>query len=163
MSSAPKRGHDDRDASVNRDAPVICCTAEILATSRSAAGRDADVDYVVMDEFHYFSDRDRGSLANSVAHAAAGTLLLDERTLGDMSAFEAQLTQLTGARTVTIKSAERPVPLEYEYQELHLHDAVKKLNDGGRAPVYVVSFAQRAAAEVAQDLMSLDFCTKEEK
>jgi superfamily II RNA helicase len=152
------------DASVNRDAPVICCTAEILANIALRSGADADVDYVVMDEFHYFSDRDRGvAWQVPLLTLPQARFCLMSATLGDMSAFEAQLTRLTGAHTVTIKSAERPVPLEYEYQELHLHDAVKKLNDGGRAPVYVVSFAQRAAAEVAQDLTSLDFCTKEEK
>jgi superfamily II RNA helicase len=152
------------DASVNRDAPVICCTAEILANIALRGGADADVDYVVMDEFHYFSDRDRGvAWQVPLLTLPQARFCLMSATLGDMSAFEAQLTRLTGARTVTVKSAERPVPLEYEYQELHLHDAVKKLNDGGRAPIYVVSFAQRAAAEVAQDLTSLDFCTKDEK
>src|SRR4051812_31162858 len=44
------------DATINRDAPLICCTAEILA---NMALRDADarVDTVVMDEFHYYADR----------------------------------------------------------------------------------------------------------
>src|SRR5262249_22122520 len=47
------------DASINRDAPIICCTAEILANLclREAAPQ---VDAVVMDEFHYYADRERG-------------------------------------------------------------------------------------------------------
>src|SRR5690606_37062444 len=48
------------DASINRDAPVICCTAEILSNIALRQGAEADVQRVVMDEFHYYGDRDRG-------------------------------------------------------------------------------------------------------
>src|SRR4030095_2846824 len=48
------------DATVNRDAPVLCGTAEVLANIALRDGADADVDDVVMDEFHWYADRDRG-------------------------------------------------------------------------------------------------------
>src|SRR5690349_7510510 len=48
------------DAAVNPDAPVICCTAEILANLALREGAGAAVDQVVMDEFHYYADPDRG-------------------------------------------------------------------------------------------------------
>ena len=47
------------DASINPDAPIICCTAEILANLALSEGRNANVGQVVMDEFHYFADPDR--------------------------------------------------------------------------------------------------------
>ena len=48
------------DASVNADAPIICCTAEILANLALREGADADIGLVVMDEFHFYADPDRG-------------------------------------------------------------------------------------------------------
>jgi len=41
------------DASVNHDAPILCCTAEILANIALREGSQADVQEVIMDEFHY--------------------------------------------------------------------------------------------------------------
>ena len=40
------------DASINADAPIVCCTAEILANIALAEGEDARANGVVMDEFH---------------------------------------------------------------------------------------------------------------
>lgn len=152
------------DATVNRDAPVICCTAEILANIALAEGADADVDYVVMDEFHYFSDKERGVAWQvpllTLPHAR---FLLMSATLGDVTAFEKVLERLTSAGVVTVKSAERPVPLDFEYAEVALHETISGLVKENRAPAYVVSFTQRACAEEAQALLSVDFCTKEEK
>jgi superfamily II RNA helicase len=48
------------DASINREAPILCCTAEILANMALCEGAAADVTDVVMDEFHFYSDPDRG-------------------------------------------------------------------------------------------------------
>ena len=48
------------DAAVNRDAPIICCTAEVLANLALREGAAADVGQVVMDEFHFYSEPDRG-------------------------------------------------------------------------------------------------------
>jgi superfamily II RNA helicase len=152
------------DATVNRDAPVICCTAEILANIALAEGQEADVDYVVMDEFHYFSDKERGvAWQVPLLTLWRSRFILMSATLGDVTAFEQLLEKHTGERTVTVHSAERPVPLAFEYQEKLLQEAVQTLVEQGRAPVYVVNFTQRGAAEAAQSLMSVDFATKEEK
>ncbi|HVW27605.1 MAG TPA: DUF3516 domain-containing protein [Polyangiaceae bacterium] len=152
------------DATVNHDAPIICCTAEILASIALREGADADVDYVVMDEFHYYSDRERGVAWQVpllvLSHAR---FLLMSATLGPTERFEKALTDLTGAETAVVTNAERPVPLDFEYRESPLHETLSELVRTGRAPVYLVNFTQRSAAEEAQNLMSVDFCSKEEK
>ncbi len=152
------------DATVNRDASIICCTAEILANIALREGAEADVDSVVMDEFHYFSDKDRGvAWQVPLLTLPQARFVLMSATLGDVSAFETLLAERTGIEVTTVRSGTRPVPLEFEYQEKMLQEATQTLVSVGRAPVYVVSFTQRGAAEAAQDLMSLDYCTKEEK
>jgi superfamily II RNA helicase len=152
------------DATVNRDAKVICCTAEILANMALSEGQDADVDYVVMDEFHYFSDKERGvAWQVPLLTLWRSRFVLMSATLGDVSAFEQVLQKHTGEAVVTVRSAERPVPLAFEYQEKLLQEAVQTLVEQGRAPVYVVNFTQRGAAEAAQSLLSVDFATKDEK
>jgi superfamily II RNA helicase len=152
------------DATVNREAPVICCTAEILSNIALGEGADADVDWVVMDEFHYFSDKERGVAWQvpllTLPHAR---FVLMSATLGDVSVFEKLLAERTGADVVTVRSAHRPVPLEFEYQEAALHEAVQSAVTHARAPVYIVNFTQRGCAETAQSLLSLDFSSKDEK
>ncbi len=152
------------DATVNRDAPVICCTAEILANLALAEGQDADVDYVVMDEFHYFSDKERGvAWQVPLLTLWRSRFVLMSATLGDVSEFEKVLTKHTGQEVITVRSADRPVPLSFEYQDKLLQEAVQTLVEQGRAPVYIVNFTQRGAAEAAQSLLSVDFSSKEEK
>src|SRR6478752_4996379 len=152
------------DATVNRDAPVICCTAEILANIALRNGGEADVDYVVMDEFHYISDKERGvAWQVPLLTLPQVRFILMSATLGDVSAYEKLLVERTGAEVVTVRSGERPVPLYFEYQEKLLQEATQTLITQGRAPVYIVNFTQRGAAETAQSLLSLDFCSKEEK
>jgi superfamily II RNA helicase len=152
------------DATVNRDAPVICCTAEILANIALRNGKDADVDYVVMDEFHYISDKERGvAWQIPLLTLPQVRFILMSATLGDVSAFERLVSGRTGAEVVVVRSVERPVPLYFEYQEKLLQEATQTLINQSRAPVYIVNFTQRGAAEAAQSLLSLDFCSKEEK
>jgi superfamily II RNA helicase len=152
------------DATVNRDASIICCTAEVLANIALAQGEQADVDSVVMDEFHYFSDRDRGvAWQIPLLTLPRARFVLMSATLGDTSEFARVLREHTGADVVTVKSVKRPVPLSFEYKEAALHEAVQSLVEQGRAPVYMVNFTQRACAESAQSLLSLDFCSKDEK
>jgi superfamily II RNA helicase len=152
------------DGSVNRDAPILCCTAEILANMALREGENAKVDDVIMDEFHYYSDRERGvAWQIPLLILKRSRFLLMSATLGEMDFFSRQLTALNGLETDIVSSAERPVPLKYEYRETPLHETVAELIDAGAAPVYLVNFTQREAAEEAQNLMSVDFCTKEQK
>ncbi|MBK9138402.1 MAG: DUF3516 domain-containing protein [Verrucomicrobia bacterium] len=152
------------DASVNRDAPILCCTAEILANIALREGADADVDDVVMDEFHWYADRERGVAWQVPLLTLPQTrFLLMSATLGDTEFFEQELTKRTGRPTAAVKSVERPVPLEFAYSEIPLAQTLEKLAAEGKAPVYVVHFTQADAAQSAQDFTSLNVCTREEK
>jgi superfamily II RNA helicase len=152
------------DATVNRDAPVICCTAEIVANMALREGKRAPVDCVVLDEFHYYADRERGvawQLPLLVLERAQ--FLLMSATMGPTESFEKALAKVTRRASVTVRGTERPVPLDFEYRQTPLHETILDLTQKGRAPVYVVNFTQRAAAETAQDLMSIDFLPKDRK
>jgi superfamily II RNA helicase len=152
------------DATVNRDAPILCCTAEILANMALRDGADADVDDVVMDEFHYYSDRERGVAWQVPLLTLKNTrFLLMSATLGEIAFFEEALTKLNGFKTVTVSSSERPVPLEHRYSDLPLATTLETLVAEKKIPVYVVHFTQLEAAQSAQDFTSINVCTKEEK
>jgi superfamily II RNA helicase len=152
------------DATVNPGAPVICCTAEILANLALREGVMAPVDDVIMDEFHYYSDSSRGwAWQVPLLTLPQARFLLMSATLGDTSFFEREITVLTGSPTVLVHSDHRPVPLEYEYNETPLEEKVEVLVETGRAPVYLVHFTQLACADSARNLMSRNFCTRAEK
>jgi superfamily II RNA helicase len=152
------------DATVNRDAPVLCCTAEVLANMALRQGAQTAVDDVVMDEFHWYADRDRGVAWQVPLLTLPHTrFLLMSATLGDVTFFSEALSALNGRATVTVKSHERPVPLEYAYSEIPLALTLDKLVAEHKAPVYVVHFTQADAADSAQDFTSLNLCTREEK
>ena len=152
------------DASVNRDAPILCCTAEILANIALREGAAANVQDVVMDEFHYYTDRERGAAWQVPLLSMPQTrFLLMSATLGDTAFFEEELTKLTKRPTATISSTHRPVPLEHAYSELPLAKTLESLAADGKTPVYVVHFTQLEAAQSAQDFTSINVCTREEK
>ncbi len=152
------------DATVNPGAPVICCTAEILANQALREGRRARVDEVIMDEFHYYSDHERGMAWQvPLLTLPQARFLLMSATLGDTGFFEKELTALTGAETVLVRSDDRPVPLEFSYSTISLEDQVEELVEAGKAPIYLVHFTQLACARTAQNLMSRNFCSKDEK
>jgi superfamily II RNA helicase len=152
------------DATVNHDAPVLCCTAEVLANIALREGADAPFDDVVMDEFHWYADRDRGVAWQVPLLTLPRTrFLLMSATLGDVTFFAETLTRLNGRPTATVKSIERPVPLEYFYSEITLAQMVETLVVEKKAPVYVVHFTQKDAAESAQSFTSLDLSSREEK
>ncbi|MGO8839322.1 MAG: DEAD/DEAH box helicase [Limisphaerales bacterium] len=152
------------DASVNRDAPILCCTAEILANIALREGAAANVREVVMDEFHYYADRERGvAWQVPLLTLPQARFLLMSATLGDTAFFEEELTRLNGRPTVTVASTDRPVPLEHAYSELPLAKTLESLVADGKAPVYVVHFTQLEAAQSAQDFTSINVCTRDEK
>ena len=152
------------DASVNADAPIICCTAEVLASIALRDGAAADAGLVVMDEFHYYADPDRGwAWQVPLIELPHAQFLLMSATLGDVSRFETDLTWRTGRPTAVISSTERPVPLVFSYSTEPLHETLAELLSTNQAPVYVVHFTQAAALEQAQALMSVNVCTRAEK
>src|SRR6266567_3145499 len=149
------------DASVNPQAPIICCTAEVLANIALRDGADADAGQVVMDEFHFYADPDRGwAWQVPLLELPRAQFVLMSATLGDMTRFEADLTWRTGRPTAVIHSAERPVPLVFSFVVEPLHETLKELLGTNQAPVYVVHFTQAAALEQAQALMSVNVCSR---
>jgi superfamily II RNA helicase len=152
------------DASVNATAPIICCTAEVLASIALRDGADADVGQVVMDEFHFYADPDRGwAWQVPIIELPRVQFVLMSATLGDVTRFEADLTRRTGRPTAVVQSAERPVPLLYNYVTTPLHETLEELLSTHQAPIYVVHFTQAAALEQAQALMSVNVCSRAEK
>ena len=152
------------DGSVNGGAPIICCTAEVLANIALRDGADADADVVIMDEFHYYADPDRGwAWQVPLIELPRAQFLLMSATLGDVTRFERDLTRRTGRPTSVIASAERPVPLTFRFVLEPLHETITELLQTGQAPVYVVHFTQAAAIEQAQALMSINVCSRAEK
>jgi superfamily II RNA helicase len=157
-------GMSTGDATVNRDAPILCCTAEILANIALREGPLAPVDDVIMDEFHYYADRERGVAWQVPLLTLPQTrFLLMSATLGDTTFFEEELTQLNGKPTSSVFSSHRPVPLECEYSEQPMERTLEELVATGKAPVYIVHFTQMDAAQSAQSFTSLNFCSREEK
>ena len=153
------------DASINAGAPIICCTAEILANQALREGEKCDVGCVAMDEFHFYADPDRGWAWQvpllTLPHAQ---FLLMSATLGDTSAIAEALSAHTGGRTVgTIADAPRPVPLSYEFVDTALEGTVELALRAGEAPLYIVHFAQDAALSSAQSLASYGVSTKEQR
>ena len=152
------------DATVNHDAPILCCTAEILANMALNEGEKLEIMDVVMDEFHYYSDRERGvAWQVPLLTLPQSRFLLMSATVGATEFFERDLTKHTGRETVTVRSTQRPVPLDFSFSTSEISTEVQKLVNEGKAPVYVVHFTQAAAASNAQNFMSLDLCSKKEK
>ncbi len=152
------------DATVNGDAPIICCTAEIVANLALREGSAAKIDDLIMDEFHYYSDRDRGvSWQIPLLTLPQTKFCLMSATIGETSRFEKELTEMTGAETVLVQSDQRPVPLEFSYSETPLEEQISELVEADRAPIYLVHFTQNSTAQTATNLVSQSFLTKEER
>ncbi|SEO94666.1 DEAD/DEAH box helicase [Trujillonella endophytica] len=155
------------DAAVNRDAPIIACTAEILANIALREGNEGigrEHPLVVMDEFHFYGDPDRGwAWQVPLLELTGAQFLLMSATLGDTTDLREDLTRRTGRPTALVASAQRPVPLHHYYATTPMHETIQELLDTRQAPVYVVHFTQASALERAQALMSVNVCSKEEK
>ncbi len=142
------------DASVNPDAPIICCTAEVLANIALREGRAADVGLVVMDEFHYYAEPDRGwAWQVPLLELPQAQFLLMSATLGDMADIRADLTRRTSRETSLVDGAERPIPLHFSWSLEPLGDTLEALVATRQSPVYVVHFTQKDAVEHATGLL----------
>ncbi|MFP7760679.1 DEAD/DEAH box helicase [Marisediminicola sp. LYQ85] len=152
------------DSAVNPDAPIICCTAEILANVALRGGASSDVDQVVMDEFHFYSDPDRGwAWQVPLLTLPRVQFVLMSATLGDVETISTDLTARTGRETAVITGVERPVPLHYSYVTTPTQETVEDLLSTGQGPVYIVHFSQAAALERAQSLTSIKVATREQR
>ncbi|MFG6444066.1 DEAD/DEAH box helicase [Microbacterium sp. P07] len=152
------------DSSVNPDAPIICCTAEILANLALRQGPEAVVDQVVMDEFHYYGDPDRGwAWQVPLLLLPRAQFLLMSATLGDVAELADDLSRRTGRATALVTGVERPVPLHFSYVRTPVHETVQELLDTRQAPIYIVHFSQAAAMERAQALSSVKVVSREQR
>ncbi len=152
------------DAAVNPEAPIICATAEILANLALREGADAAVGQVVMDEFHFYADPDRGwAWQVPLLELPRAQFLLMSATLGEVDFFARDLERRTGRSTAVVAGTERPVPLTFSYARTPITETLEELVTTHQAPVYVVHFTQAAALERAQALTSVNFATRAEK
>ena len=152
------------DVVINSEAPVICCTAEILAQDALRFGEHADIGCVAMDEFHFYSDRDRGWAWQVPLLALPHTqFLLMSATLGDVTDIANALEEHTGRAVDRVLDAPRPVPLSYEFVETPLEGTVELALRDGDAPLYIVHFSQEAALKSAQALSSYGVSSKEQR
>ena len=152
------------DAAVNPGAPIICATAEVLANHALRDRELADIGLVVMDEFHFYTEPDRGWAWQVPLLLMPDTqFLLMSATLGETAVFEEDLTRRTGRETVAITGAERPVPLEFSWALTAVHETIELLLRDDRGPVYVVSFTQASAVEQAQALTSVELVSSARK
>ncbi|PRW64319.1 DEAD/DEAH box helicase [Actinopolyspora mortivallis] len=152
------------DSSVNPDAPIICCTAEILANIALRDGDRAEVGQVIMDEFHFYSEPQRGwAWQVPLLELPQAQFVLMSATLGDVTGFRDDLTRRTGRETAVVSSAERPVPLTFRYAMTPLHETIEELLGGHQAPIYVVYFNQASAVEQAQALVSMNVASRAER
>ncbi len=152
------------DSAVNADAPIICCTAEILANLALRQGDAADVSLVVMDEFHFYGDPDRGwAWQVPLLELPQAQFVLMSATLGDVTTLAADLTRRTGRETASVTGVERPVPLHFFYETTPIHETIDDLLNTGQAPIYIVHFSQAAAMERAQALSSTKVATREQR
>jgi superfamily II RNA helicase len=152
------------DAAVNPSAPVIACTAEVLANLALREGERADVGLVVMDEFHFYGDPQRGSAWQvPIVELPQAQFLLMSATLGDVSFFERDLTRRTGRPTTVVAGTERPVPLSYSYALTPVHETLEELLSTHQSPVYVVHFTQASALERAQALTSVTVASRAQR
>lgn len=160
---ADKVGMVTGDASVNSHAPIICCTAEILANSSLTQGADDDR-LVVMDEFHYYADPERGwAWQVPLLLMPKAQFVMMSATLGKVDTIATDLQQRTGRDSARILGTERPVPLEFKYEVANLHEAVTELIKSGQTPVYLVHFSQAEAVKSAQALTSLGLIEKDRR
>jgi superfamily II RNA helicase len=152
------------DAAVNADAPILCCTAEILANVALRTGADSDLGVVIMDEFHFYADPDRGwAWQVPLLELTKAQFLIMSATLGDVSELATDLSRRTGRGTATVAEAVRPVPLHHHYALTPLHETISDLLATHEAPIYVVHFTQAAALEHAQSLTSINIATRAER
>ncbi len=152
------------DAAVNAKAPVVCCTAEVLANLALREGEDADIGQVVSDEFHFYADPERGwAWQVPLLELPQAQFVLMSATLGDVARFADDLVRRTGRESAVITSTSRPVPLSYSWAITPLHETLEELLTTHQAPVYVVHFTQAAALERAQALTSVNVATREER
>nr|WP_255447697.1 DEAD/DEAH box helicase [Schumannella sp. 10F1B-5-1] len=156
LFGAERVGMITGDTRVNPDAPILCCTAEIVANAALRQGADAPFDTIVMDEFHFYADPERGwAWQVPLITLTRARFVLMSATLGDVGAIAGDLERRSGREVGLVTGVERPVPLDFRYELTPVQEEVESLLADGLAPAYLVHFSQAAAVERAQALASV--------
>lgn len=164
LFGAERVGLATGDAAINADAPVLVCTAEVLANQALAVGVGAGVGFACLDEFHYYAERDRGwAWQVPLLELRRTQFLLASATLGDMTAIVDDLGQRSGRPVTSVTSVQRPTPLHHQWRTTSVPDTVTEAVSDGLSPVYVVHATQVAAIERAQALVSLPLTTRPQR
>lgn len=152
------------DSAVNHEAPIIVCTAEILANHALRDGAASDVGLTVMDEFHFYGDPQRGwAWQVPLIELPHCQFVLMSATLGDVSFFVEDLETRTGRPVSVIADAPRPVPLDFRWSLEPLEDTITTILEDRDAPVYIVHFTQKEALEQAQAMLGQKILTPSER
>jgi superfamily II RNA helicase len=152
------------DAAINPDAPVLVCTAEVLANHALAVGPASEFGFACLDEFHYYAERDRGwAWQVPLLELTGCQMLLASATLGDMAAITTDLEQRSGRSVTNVTSVQRPTPLHHQWRMTNVADSVLDAVADGLTPVYLVHATQAAAIERAQGLVSLTVTTRAQR
>lgn len=168
QESAVRWGFDEDDVglvtgnrTVNPDARVLVVVAEILLNRllHPAAFDFADVDAVVMDEFHSFNDAERGvvwELSLTLLPEHVRTLLLSA-TVGNSVDFLTWLREKHHRKLRLVQSDERKVPLRYQWVgEQLLNEQLEEMADGEdanrRTPALLFCFNRDQCWDVAEQL-----------
>lgn len=152
------------DSTINADAPIICCTAEILANIALREGAHGDDGVIIQDEFHFYAEPDRGwAWQVPLLNLTRSQHVLLSATLGDVTPFVTDLEKRTNREVAVIDDAVRPVPLSFTWSTEPLPEVLKELVATHRSPAYIVHFSQAAAVSQAVELQSIAIASKEDK
>ena len=152
------------DAAINAGAPVLVCTAEVLANQALTTGPSSDVGFACLDEFHFYGDADRGwAWQVPLLELTRCQFLLASATLGDMTTIRVDLEERSGRPATLVTSVHRPTPLYHQWRTTTVADSVKEAVAEELYPVYVVHANQAAAIERASALVSLNVTTRAQR
>jgi hypothetical protein len=152
------------DASINREAKVLVCTAEVLANQALGEGADTPVGFACLDEFHFYGEHDRGWAWQVPLLAMHNTqFLLASATLGDVTPIVEDLHKRSSREVAMVTSVHRPTPLFHQWRMTPVAETVTEAVEKGLSPVYMVHGSQAAAIEQAQAFVSLPLTTRPQR
>ena len=152
------------DASINRDAPVLVCTSEVLANQALGMGEETPFGFACLDEFHYYAEHDRGwawQVPLLTMHRCQ--FLLASATLGDVTAISEDLERRSGRDVQLVTAVTRPTPLFHLWRMTPVAESVTEAVEKGLSPVYIVHSSQAMAIDQAQSLVSLPITSRAQR
>jgi len=158
-------GFTTGDFKINRDAPIQVEVAEILWNRIFGDRSVSPADIVIMDETHYFNDRERGYVwEQSIIGLDPRTQLVClSATVGHADKF-CHWVELTRRLPMQlVESRERRVPLYHEYREAYLIEVVRELAAAQDTPALIFVFGRERCFDTARLLKSCSRFTSDEE